>query len=274
MVSPPISAMHKLKVAENPYICRLAPFADGVEVQILDNGAPDSAHRLKVRPMGTLEPWKFIDLTSDRTTITGLNPWTDYEIIAERSDETASSAMRFFRTGEYPGRMVNYLHPKDTQYAFSGRALCTPCIVKLPSGTLMASMDVYASRAPQNIELIFRSRDNGQTWEYVTDLFPCTWGLLFVHRDRLYIMATHTENGDLIISTSPDEGETWADPVRLFYGSGSPLEAGWQRQATPIIEHNGKLLTSMDYGGWAPLGGYGIHTLSIDSDADLLAAEN
>ena len=270
----PYQPLHTQKVAKNPYICRLAPFADGVEVQILDYGAPNSNHQLKLRPMGTSEPWTSFPLTGDRTTISGLNPWTDYEIIAERADESAASAVRFFRTGEYPGRMVNYLHPKDTQYAFSGRALCTPCIVRLPSGTLMASMDVFASRAPQNLELIFRSRDDGATWEYVTDLFPCTWGLLFVHRGRLYIMATSTEHGDLMISASPDEGETWTDPVRIFLGSGSALAAGWQHQAMPIIEHNGKLLTSLDYGGWVPLGGYGIHTLSIDADADLLTAEN
>ena len=270
----PYQPMHMLEVAQKPYICRLAPFADGVEVQILDNGAPESAHRLKLRPMGTLETWTIFDLPGDRTVITGLNPWTDYEIIAERADESASSALRFFRTGEYPGRMVNYLHPKDMQYAFSGRALCTPCIVKLPSGTLISGMDVFASRAPQNLELIFRSRDNGVTWEYVTDLFPCTWGLLFVHRGRLYIMATSTEHGDLMISESTDEGETWTDPVRIFHGSGSAQAAGWQRQAMPIIEHKGKLLTSLDFGGWIPMNGYGIHTLSIDTDADLLIAEN
>ena len=270
----PYQPMHRRQLARDPYICRLAPFADGVEVQILDNGAPGAAHRLKLRTMGTLEPWRCFDLPGDRTIITGLNPWTDYEIIAERVDESASSAMRYFRTGEYPGRMVNYLHPKDMQYAFSGRALCTPSLVKLPSGTLISGMDVFASRAPQNLELIFRSRDNGATWEYVTDLFPCTWGLLFVHRGRLYIMATSTEHGDLLISESPDEGETWTDPVRIFYGSGSAQAAGWQRQAMPIIEHNGMLLTSLDFGGWLPMNGYGIHTLSIDEDADLLDAGN
>lgn len=270
----PYQPMNSLSVAKNPYICRLAPFSDGVEVQILDNGAPGAVHQLKIRPMGTSEEWQIHPLDGDRTVITGLAPWSDYEIIAERADGTVSSALRFFRTGEYPGRMVNYLHPKDMQYAFSGRALCTPCIARLPSGTLMASMDVFASRAPQNLELIFRSRDDGRTWEYVTDLFPCTWGLMFVHRGRLYMMATSTEHGDLLISASDDEGETWLDPTRIFHGSGSALSCGWQRQAMPIIEHHGKLLTSLDYGGWVPMGGYGIHTLSIDADADLLIAEN
>lgn len=270
----PYQPMNCLAVAQAPYICRLAPFVDGVEVQILDNGAPDSAHILKIRPMDSSEVWQIHAFDGDRTKISGLRSQTDYEIIAERTDQTASSARRFFRTGEYPGRVVNYLHPKDLQYAFSGRALCTPCIVRLPSGTLMASMDVFASGAPQNLELIFRSHDNGETWEYVTDLFPCTWGLMFLHRSRLYMMATSTEHGDLMIGASDDEGETWTDPVRIFYGSSSALSCGWQRQALPIIEHDGKLLTSLDYGGWMPMGGYAIHTLSIDADADLLDAQN
>lgn len=270
----PYQPLHRQKIAKNPYICRLAPSACGVEVQILDNGAPDAAHILKLRRMGTAEDWRSVPLNGDRTAIGGLAPWTDYEILAERADGSASSALRFFRTGEYPGRMVNYLHPKDAQYAFSGRALCTPCIVRLPSGTLLASMDVFASQAPQNLELIFRSRDDGFSWEYVTDLFPCTWGLLFVHRGKLYMMAASTEHGDLMISTSADEGETWADPVRIFHGSSSAQAAGWQRQTTPVIEHGGRLLMSLDYGGWQPLGGYGIHTLSIGADADLMNAEN
>lgn len=73
--------------------------------------------------MGTSETRQIFPLSGDQTVFRRLARWTDYEIITARADETTFSALRFFRIGEYPGRIINYLHPKDTQYAFSGRAL-------------------------------------------------------------------------------------------------------------------------------------------------------
>lgn len=268
----PLNFAHRMTL---PYICRLAPEERGAEVQIIDNGAPDAAHILKYRIMGTDHPWQEAPLDGDRGRIDGLTPYMDYELKAVRvGDEGACSALRFFRTGEYPGRIVNYVHPKDDIYAFSGRTLCNPCIVKVPSGNLITCMDIYEATAPQNLELIFRSRDGGKSWEYVTDLFPCMWGTLFMHKGVLYMLATRTENGDLLIGASYDEGETWTAPVTIYPGSGSYQRAGWQRQPMPIIEHQGKLITSIEYGCWREADIFGIHTLYIDAASDLLQPEN
>ena len=267
----PYRPLNHMDAAFKPYICRLAPFKTGTEVQLLDNGSPDCRHVVKVRPKGTLEPWQQIAVEGKTCVVDGLTPWMDYEIIAEREDDPAQhSEPRLFRTGEYPGRMVNYLHPKDSIYSFSGSTLCNPCIVKAPSGALISCMDIYENQAPQNLELICRSRDRGETWEYVADLFPCMWGTLFFHRGVLYMLATSTENGDLLIGASYDEGETWTRPVMLFPGSGMWKRAGWQRQPMPMLEYQGKLMTSIEYGCWSEPDIFGIHTLWIDCDADLL----
>lgn len=271
----PYAPLNHLTDAQNPYICRLAPFRTGTEVQLFDNSCPEAKHILKVRPMGTLEDWRVYSVDGSTITINGLTAWMDYEIIAERADDPAAhSALRFFRTGDYPGRVVNYLHPKDNLYAFAGKTLCNPCIVKMPSGTLVTCMDVFAGGAPQNLEIICRSHDRGKTWEYVTDLFPCMWGTIFLHRGVLYMLATTTENGDLLIGASYDEGATWTKPVMIFPGSGSWQRAGWQRQPMPFIEYQGKLMTSIEYGCWQEGDLFGIHTLYIDVDADLLNAQN
>jgi hypothetical protein len=60
----------------------------------------------------------------------------------------------------------------------------------------------------------------------------------------------------------------------LFAGGGVPQACGWQRQPMPIISHNGKLVTSIDYGNWRSPDSYGIATLSIGETADLLQPEN
>jgi len=261
--------------AENPFICRLAPFMTGVEVQVMDNGCPQASHTLKVRPRGTDEPWQNTDMHGESCTIDGLSPYTEYELIAVRTDdEAAQSGMRLFRTGEYPGRVVSYLHPEDQVYRFSGSALCNPCIVKLPSGRLITCADVFEGEAPQNLEVLYRSEDGGKTWAHINDLFPCTWGTLFLHRGVLYMLATSTENGDILIGASYDEGDTWTQPTRLFPGSGTWRYAGWQRQPMPMLEYQGKLMTSIEYGSWLQGGQYAIHTLWTEAEADLLDAQS
>lgn len=267
----PYRPLNHMDAAVKPYICRLSPFKTGAEVQLFDNGCPEATHIVKVRPRGTLEPWRCLQTDSEQCIIEGLIPWMDYEIIAERADDpTQCSELRLFRTGDYPGRVVSYLHPEDPIYSFSGSTLCNPCIVKMPSGTLVTCADIFESQMPQNLEIIYRSHDYGKTWEYVTELFPCMWGTIFLHHGVLYMLATSTENGDILIGASHDEGSTWTRPVMLFPGSGMWKCAGWQRQPMPILEYQGKLMTSIEYGCWSEPDLFGIHTLWADADADLL----
>ncbi|MGN1052752.1 MAG: hypothetical protein ACI4SH_05110 [Candidatus Scatosoma sp.] len=102
----------------------------------------------------------------------------EYEFYIRVGDK--ESITRLVRAGDFPGTVVNYLHPNDNAYYFSGRFLASPSIVRLPSGALLASMDVFSLRYPQNLCKVFKSVDDGKTWKYVTDLFPCFWGTLFV----------------------------------------------------------------------------------------------
>ncbi|MPN00487.1 hypothetical protein SDC9_147682 [bioreactor metagenome] len=109
-------------------------------------------------------------------------------------------------------------------------------------------MDVYAGKNPQNLTLLMQSVDNGETFEYLNDIFPLFWGRLFYQNNVLYLLGTSTEYGDLMIGKSEDEGVTWSDPTVLDRGSCSFNGMGFHRAPTVIIKKDGKVITSVEYG--------------------------
>ena len=267
----PYCRLTELDRARSPFICRIAPFETGFAFEWFDHGAPEAAHTVLYREHGSAQRMQEVAAPETTVQIDGLKTDADYEFLLKRADGSAQSRLRLVRTGLYPGTVVNYLHPQDEAYASSGRYLCSPSIVKLPDGALLASMDVFAGGAPQNLTLIFRSDDGGQNWRYVTDLMPCFWGKLFWHRNALYMLGCSTEYGDLLIGRSDDEGRTWCAPVRLFPGSRG--DVGMHKAPMPVLEHGGMLYTCVEYGSWAS-GGHADCMLSIEADADLLNPEN
>lgn len=266
----PYRPLNSLEAAQLPFLCRLAPGAHTLALEWLDNGST-GPHEVCWRKCGNTE-FSVMPANAPRLTLQELAPDTDYELLVRRQDGTGESSLRLFRTGKTVGTVVNYLHPLDGVYSFSGRSLCSPSLLKLPGGSLLASMDVFAGGAPQNLTLLFRSDDRGKTWYYVADLLPCFWGKLFWHREKLYMLANTTEYGSLIIGVSEDEGKSWSKPVTILPGS-SHTGQGPHKGPMPIIPCNGRLYTAVDYGAWG-FGGFGNGLLSIAQDADLMEPEN
>jgi hypothetical protein len=254
-------------------ICRLAPNTDFIELEWMCDSSilpvPSTFDIIYKQVDETAT--KNITVTGNKAKIAGLKPDADYELTVLSGNQ--KSRVRLARTGFVPGTVVNYVHPQDQVYSFSGRYLCSPSIVKLPDGALLASMDVYAGRAPQNLSLIFRSDDGGASWYYMTDLFPCFWGKLFVHKGELYMLAMSTEYGDLLIGKSTDGGKTFCEPSVLFRGSCSYAEKGLHKAPMPVTANAGRLWTAIDYGAWS-LGGHASCLLSVDENVDLMKAEN
>lgn len=178
--------------AKKPYICRIAPFETGFTFEWFDR-IDGKAYTLFYGKCNTEEK-NTLTLSASVTTVEHLEPDTDYAFYIERSDGVQSN-IRLVRTGTIPHgtTVINYLHPQDNQYAFSGRFLCSPSIVRTKSGRLLASMDVYGREMAQNLVLIFYSDDNGESWQYLTDLYPFYWGSLFCHKNTLYILGLTTE---------------------------------------------------------------------------------
>ena len=251
------------------YVCRIAPGRDYIHVEWL--GDASASYSVWLRPENEGEFVKAASVTGCEATVGGLDESRDYEFFVQSGSQ--KSRVRLARTGEVVGTVVNYLHPRDAAYSFSGRYLCSPSMVRLPGGALLASMDLYAPGAPQNLSLIFRSDDDGETWHYVSELFPCFWGKLFIHRGDLYMLACSTEYGDLLIGKSTDEGKTFSTPSAILRGSCQRDVPGVHKNPQPVIEHNGRLWNTCEWGTW----GQGFHApmvISADVESDLLNPES
>ncbi len=249
------------------YICRIAPSANAIHAEWLDAGA--SMYTVTYGKRDSAEK-KTITVSGTECDITGLEENADYEI-SVRADEKYSRT-RLVRTGAAVGdTVVNYLHPDDRVYAFSGNYLCSPCIIRHPDGFLLASMDVFKGNAPQNLTLIFRSDDDGLTWHYVSELYPCFWGRMFMHRGALYMISCSTEYGDLLIGRSTDGGKTFTVPTVLLRGACKSNVAGVHKNPQPPVTFAGRVWHTMEWGAWA-IGTHSAMVGSFPEDADPLDA--
>ncbi|MGN1345657.1 MAG: hypothetical protein ACI4V1_02655, partial [Eubacteriales bacterium] len=257
------------------YICRIFPGVQSIGLSWLPLEEADVyTVYLRKRPAGDCAAEDWIKRETDRTTylFSGLEDDTDYEFyVASRGKK---SRVRLARTGFVPGdTVVNYLHPEDRAYSFSGNYLCSPSLVRHPDGYLLASMDVFQGGAPQDLTLLFRSDDDGATWNYVSELFPCFWGRMFLHNKRLYMLAVNTEYGDLLIGRSDDGGVTFGPPTVLLRGSSGFRQPGIHKNPQKVLRYGGRLWTTLEWGSWAS-GTHAAMCASVDENADLLDPSN
>ena len=103
------------------YICRVVPYADKIHFEWLENGDEYSVY---YRLRGN-EDFTFAGKTTNlHFDIENLTEDKDYEFYVENTN--GKSRVRLARTGKCVGNIVNYLHPADEAYSFSGRYLCSP----------------------------------------------------------------------------------------------------------------------------------------------------
>lgn len=256
------------------YISRIVPSLDSVHLEWLGCEGENTEYSVLYRIRGE-DDFRLAGKTvKTEFDIINLKQNTDYAFFV--STEHEKSAVRLARTGAAVGEVVNYLHPDDEIYSFSGRYLCSPSLVRHPDGFLLASMDVYAADYPQNLTLIFRSDDGGLNWHYVSELMPCFWGRLFMHNGGLYMLSCSTEYGDLLIGRSDDQGKTFGAPVALLRGSnGKNGCTGVHKNPQNIIVYNGRIYETLEWGSWHNEDYYhAAMVMSCDAGADLLKPEN
>lgn len=251
-------------------ISRIAPDLDRIHLEWLETGAEEYEVWYSLRTAWDFQLWgKTSETACD---LTGLQRDTDYAFYIKAGD--MKSFTRLAHTGTTVGTVVNYLHRDDPVYEFSGNFLCSPSFIRHPDGYLLSSMDVFGRETPQNLTMIFRSDDDGKTWHYVTDLFPCFWGRLFLHKGEVYMLGCSTEYGDLLIGKSADGGMTFNVPVTLLRGSnGKAGNPGIHKNPQPLIYHNGRIWGTLEWGSWgkryhAPM------VMSCDENADILEPSN
>ena len=248
------------------YIKQIIPHPDRIFLAFSGNEGKTVVH---YREKGSDGAWASLVCDAESVVMDGLSEGLDYEFYLEC--KMGVSEIGYAKTGFVPGTVVNYLHPEDPKYSFSGQHLCTPSLLKHPDGYLLAAMDVFGRKTPQNLTLIFRSDDNGESWYHYSELFPCFWGTLFFHRGAVYMLAVSTEHGDLLIGRSDDGGKSFGVPTVLGRGSSRTEVPGWHKSGLPIVEHKGRLWIAVDYGAHKT-GGYANCLLSVPVNAELLDA--
>lgn len=253
------------------YICRIVPNIAGIHIEWLEKYGECYVY-FRVKGKGEFKLSGKTD--KNEFDILGLETGSDYEFFVE--SEGKRSRIRFARTGKCVGTVVNYLHPDDDAYSFSGKYLCSPSLVRLPGGRLLASMDLYAGGYPQNLTLIYSSDDDGETWHYLSELMPCFWGKMFVHKGELYMLSVSTEYGDLLIGKSTDGGKSFSAPVALLRGgNGKHGSDGIHKNPQNMVYHNGRIYGTLEWGSWENREYW--HTamvMSADENADLMKPES
>ncbi len=159
------------------------------------------------------------------------------------TNANAISVKGFLSTVKVPGKILG--HKKGSEQIYLG----SPSIVALPNGHLLASNDFFgpnnAARVDgKSVTRIYRSQDNGESWEVLTDLIGQFMSSLFVHNGEAYILGLSGNEGNIIIRKSTDDGNSWTTPTDETNGI---IKTGKYHTApTPIIVHGGRLWKAME----------------------------
>lgn len=254
------------------YICRVAPMENTITFDWLPLEGEKNEYSVYAKRRDE-EQFVLAGTTETTTyTIENLEEDSEYEFYVSCGE--LKSKTRLARAGKSFGTVVSYVHPEDRCYGYSGYCLCNPTMIRHPEGFLLVSMDVYGANYPQNLTLIYRSDDNGKTWHYVSELFPCYWGKLFLYQDEVYMLSVSTEYGDLLIGKSSDGGKTFGEPTVLFRGSNGKMgEMGVHKCPQPVVEFNGRIWNTLEWGSWGR-GGHAAMVMSAPLGSDLLEADS
>jgi hypothetical protein len=169
----------------------------------------------------------------------------------------------------------------------TGIFIGSPSITRAPDGALVASHDFFGPNAPKNphgedfLTAIYRSTDNGLSWERVTLVHQCYWSNLFTHRGVIYLLGVSAHNESIAIHRSDDSGYTWTHPTSdstglLFVGGVGRTMPNYHCAPMPMVIHKGRIWRAFEDDGPKTgfASGFNALVISVPVDADLLNAKN
>ena len=111
-----------------------------------------------------------------------------------------------------------------------------PSLLRLPDGALLLAYQKIRDPLPGNMR-VFRSEDDGKTWQQMPERVEFGAGRLFLHEEKPYFLGVGPDlRGDIRISRSEDGGRTWAEPVTLF-----EEHKAFYNPSTSMVKSDGKL---------------------------------
>lgn len=102
----------------------------------------------------------------------------------------------------------------------------SPYIVRLPSGKLLASFELWLQKPNSGVEggidypnhcMIYESTDDGNRWHQISTN-SVTWASLFDVGEALYSIGVDPKSRNAIIVRSDDEGHHWSPPTVIAKG--------------------------------------------------------
>lgn len=141
-----------------------------------------------------------------------------------------------------PGSVIAHL-PSD-----GGVYIGSPSIAHLPDGSWVASHDIFGPKTTEyhsGVTEIFRSEDDGGTWNKVARLEPCFWANLFVHDGALYLFGLTHHHGLITIRRSDDGGHTWTEPRDKTSGLITP-HGQYHTGPMPMLVHRGRIWRALE----------------------------
>lgn len=185
-----------------------------------------------------------------------------------------------------PGPIINFWDPDTDQYIGS------PSIAILPNGDYIATHDGFGFGHTALVTYVYRSTDQGDTWEpYGNDptdenrLVGQTQSTLFVSGGVLYSLGVAANVGSnppgdwMSIRKSTNGGLTWTKPDSPTNGRLGTLSAGvgYEGGPAPVLVHNGRVWRTFE----DVTSGAGVHgeyhspfVMSAPVGSDLLNASN
>ena len=123
-----------------------------------------------------------------------------------------------------------------------------PAIAILPDGAYLASHSWFGPGTTNDTTEVFRSLDEGKSWEHAATVPGQWWSSLFIHRGDAYLLGVDREYGRIVIRRSGDGGHTWtaATDGRTGLLTEKP---GYHGGPMPVTVHAGRLWRAFELAG-------------------------
>ena len=168
------------------------------------------------------------------------------------------------------------------QVAYSGEEalyIASPSIIRVSENVLIAAHDYNGAKNPM-VEVIYRSEDDGKTWNKIADVKDCTWATLFYNEGALYLIGTDRVFGSVVVRKSLDLGETWTEATDK--NNGLILQGGTDKEApnyhtapVNVTVSNGRIYRAFENATpGTDLKNYHAFIISADINSDLLRSDS